>query len=333
MESKAIRGRILFAASALILLSGAPLYPEDAQNFAMPQPAREAILKKASLDETGGTPILRLAGTPYEMGYQHGALLKDRIREFFTEDVLGYLNSEEKKRVRSAFPHCALIEYFRSKAESLEKYIPEDYRQDLKGLSEACGLSYGDVVLMHTVIDNSSDPRLGLSARFRDLLSLNERRAMIFYAPQSGNKFVTVGHPGMIGALTGMNEKGVTLEETGYGKTREFARGIPILFLLRQWLQYADSPYDAIRIVSSSQRTIADSVVVADIRTNEGCVIDFDTKEYDATFESEKVAASLQYFIGLKDRFNIAVSEEKPIDPFEFYSYEKKIPEYKMETK
>lgn len=331
MENKTMRGRILSAASALILLSNAPLYPADAQNFAMPQPAREAILKKASLDETGGMPVLRLAGTPYEMGYQHGALLKDRIREFFTEDVLGYLNSEEKKRVRSAFPHCALIEYFRSKAESLEKYIPEDYRQELKGLSEACGLSYGDVLLMHTVIDIASESRFGLSAKFR--LSLVETRVIIFYSPESGNKFVTVGHPGIIGALTGMNEKGVTLDEIGGKKTQEFARGIPILFLLRQWLQYADSPYDAIRIVSSSQRTIADSVVVADIRTNEGCVIDFDTKEYDATFESDKVAASLQYFTGLKDRFNIAVSEEKPIDPFEFYSYEKKIPEYKMETK
>ena len=331
MEDKAVRTRILFAALASILLFNAPLCRAETRNFAMTPAAKDAIVKKAALEERDGVLVLRLSGTPYEMGYQHGVLLKDNIRKFFSDDVIGYLNSEEKKRRHNAFPNSSLAQYFRSKAKSLERYIPDDYRAELRGLSDGCGLSYEDLLLMHTAVDTASLSRLNLDTRFRDILK--EKKAIIFYAPESGNEFVTVGCPGIIGALTGMNRKGVTLDEVGYGKTDTFTRGIPILFLFRQWLQYSDSPYDAIRIVSSSQRTIPDSVIVADTRVNEGCVIDFDTKIYDATFETDKVAGSLQYFIKLKEEFNIAVAGEKPIDPFEFYAYEKKIPEFKLEPK
>ncbi len=335
MEYNSLRNRLRriawVAALAPMLLFNAPTCRAETRNFVMTPSAKDEIIKKAAIEERGGVLILRLAGSPYEMGYQRGALLKDSIRKFFREDVIGYLDSEEKKRRRGAFPNSSLARYFRSKAKSLEAYIPREYREELKGLSDGCGLSYDDLLLMHTAVDTASLSRLDLEAVFRD--KLKAEKAVIFYAPESGNRFVTVGPVGIIGALTGMNEKGVTLDETGYGKTREFAGGVPVLFLFRQWLQYSDSPYDAIRIVSSSRRTITDSVIVADTRVNEGCVIDFDPKAYDAAFETDKVAGSLRYFIKLKDEFNIAVTDEKPIDPFEFYSYEKSVPEYKLEPK
>jgi len=331
MEDKIAGIRILSAALASIVLFGAPACLAGTRNFAMTPAARDAIVKKASIEERDGVLVLRLSGAPYEMGYQHGVLLKDNIRKFFRDDVLGYLDSVEKKRRRDAFPNSSLARYFRSKAESLEGNIPQDYREELRGLSEGCGLRYEDLLLMHTAVDTASLSRLGLDSGFRD--RLKERKVIIFYAPESGNKFVTAGCPGIIGALTGINEKGVTLDEVGYGKTDTFARGIPVLFLFRQWLQYSNSPYDAIRVVSSSQRTIADSVIVADTRVNEGCVIDFDAKKYDATFETDKVAGSLRYFIKFKEEFDFTVTDEKPVDPFEFYNYEKAVPEYKLEPK
>src|SRR4051812_23073891 len=33
------------------------------------------------LEKIEGYPVLHLKGTPYEMGYQHGVLLKDHVRE------------------------------------------------------------------------------------------------------------------------------------------------------------------------------------------------------------------------------------------------------------
>ncbi len=33
------------------------------------------------LESIDGYPVLHLKGTPYEMGYQHGALLKDSVRQ------------------------------------------------------------------------------------------------------------------------------------------------------------------------------------------------------------------------------------------------------------
>ena len=43
------------------------------------------------LEEVGGYPVLHLKGTPYEIGYQHGALLKDRVHS----NLRGILSQEE----------------------------------------------------------------------------------------------------------------------------------------------------------------------------------------------------------------------------------------------
>ena len=38
------------------------------------------VAADAYVEEVDGTPVVHLKGTPYEMGYQHGALCKERVR-------------------------------------------------------------------------------------------------------------------------------------------------------------------------------------------------------------------------------------------------------------
>lgn len=299
------------------------------QNALSPISEREEILKKAKLQERDGFLVLNLSGTPYEMGYQHGALLKEQIKDIFSNYILGYLTSEEHQGGLNFFSRRSLLRYFRYRAEVLGRFIPKDYREELRGLAEASGLSYADVLLMHTFLDTASLPKINVDSKFRDLLK--ECKVVFFYRPRTGNPFVAIGCPGIIGTLTGMNERGVTLDERGAEKTRLSTAGVPILILLRQVLQYSDSLYDGIRFISSSPRTIADIVIIGDIRINKGCIIEFNTKNYVVRFQGAGIGESLDSFLNLKDELGISVIDEKPIDPFEFYSYEKKSFPHKLE--
>lgn len=320
-----MRRYISFAILLLIFFLNSNVYP---QNVTTPS-NKEGILKKAKLEEGDGILILHLSGTPYEMGYQHGTLLKDRIKEIFSNNILGYLTSEEQRRKGKTFQHISLLNYFRSRAEILDKNVPKEYKEEMMGLAEASGLSYADILLMHTFLDTASLSKLKLKSGFRDFLKGS--KAVFFYKPEVGNFFVNIGSPGIIGTLTGISEKGITLDEKGPGKTLVSANGVPVLLLLRQALQYSDSMYDGIRIISSSPRAIMDAVIVGDARINDGCIIEFNTKNYAVRFKEAVILESIKSFLKLKDELGISITDEKPIDPFEFYSYEKKSFPYKLE--
>ncbi len=54
-----------------------------------------AILKHSKLEHRDGIPILHLEGSAYEIGFQHGVLLKDRVRKA-TRQILGYFPKKIK---------------------------------------------------------------------------------------------------------------------------------------------------------------------------------------------------------------------------------------------
>ena len=53
-----------------------------ARRHLMPPAGRERVLAAARIEQHGGLTALYLAGTPYEMGYQHGVLARDLILGF-----------------------------------------------------------------------------------------------------------------------------------------------------------------------------------------------------------------------------------------------------------
>ncbi len=307
-------------------------HADPVRNFSLPPASKEGIVKKASLEKRQGLSVLHVAGTPYEIGYQHGALLKDDIKEFLSNKILPFLKSEEEKHSWKFFPHIPLTQYFRARAQSLERYMPKEYRDELKGLSDGCGLGYEDILLINTFFDTAAISQLEIPAEAVN--KLKEKKIVIFYKPETGNIFAAAGCPGMIGAFSGMNEKGIAEEEKGADKVRDFEKGVPTLMLLRQSLQYSNSFYDSIRIIASSPRTIKDSIAVFDTRIKQGCLVDFDAKHYDVTLTGEEIAAqAVTFFEGLRDEFGTQIGQGKPIDPFEFYSYEKAVPDVVLEEK
>ena len=94
-----------------------------------PEQERE-VLDKARLDWTkdGRVRVLFAEGTPYERGYQHGALLRDEVR-----DNLGFLYKSALKQFHSA-------EFFAEAYERFRPYLSDEYVEEMHGLAHGSRL-------------------------------------------------------------------------------------------------------------------------------------------------------------------------------------------------
>src|SRR5262245_42851253 len=61
-------------------------------------PHHEAMLAPASVSTNDGLPVVHLRGTPYELGYQHGVLMRDQVREHY-RNSFAYMQTLPKFRL------------------------------------------------------------------------------------------------------------------------------------------------------------------------------------------------------------------------------------------
>jgi len=165
---------------------------------------REGRFGEGTLEFHPGVVILKLHGNPFEMGYQHGAVLRDELRERLARE-------ESRRRPAARSP------LFLDKARSALAFYPglsADAREELHGLSKGSGLS---------VLDLSWLNALSLSAEETERkavppawLSLDFPGWMIaVYHPEDEPKYAAVTRPGAFGALGGMRESGCCLIAEG----------------------------------------------------------------------------------------------------------------------
>ena len=116
---------------------------------------QEQILEKASFTEQKGVKILKLAGTPYEIGFQHGYLLADKIDIMVNKTLLatdayvarqtGCDNKKAREKLwageKAAFPH-----------------VPEEFLEEMKGIAAGVNakgilVTLDEIVLWNTMYD------------------------------------------------------------------------------------------------------------------------------------------------------------------------------------
>jgi len=99
-----------------------------------------------------------------------------------------------------------------------------------------------------------------------------------FYKPDEGNSFISIGWPGMIGVVSGMNDEGLTVGIlTAYSSDVSFD-GMPSCFLMRKVLQYANNVEEAKEIIIQSKRTGPNIFLLADEK--EALVVECSATKY-----------------------------------------------------
>ncbi|HIE44023.1 MAG TPA: hypothetical protein EYP78_04425 [Candidatus Omnitrophica bacterium] len=82
--------------------------------------------------ESEKSRVLLLQGTPYQMGYQHGVLLRKEVKEI-VDKVLAISFSEKPGWIEKAY-------------EKTKEFIPTRYTEEMRGLAEDAGIPLEKIV-------------------------------------------------------------------------------------------------------------------------------------------------------------------------------------------
>ena len=221
--------------------------------------------------------VLRVKGSPFEMGYQHGLTLKDKIHQNIENHLRKPFLSEESKKK---------TEQFLQELPTVLPHIPLKYIEEMEGVAKGADVSFRDILLLNlfpemfhccgiTATGKATKDGTLYHTRVLDYSAGTDLQSSAFLmvaTPQNGHSFLNVTYAGFIGSVTGMNETKISIGEIGglgYGNWN----GIPMSFLLRSILEEASSLDEAKKILSSSKRTCEYYYVIADGKNNDafGC--------------------------------------------------------------
>ncbi len=273
-------------------LAGA-LTPAAGESAAQPGPAASGALARRSgepagddglhgtLRTIGGQRVLHVWGTPYEMGFAHGALLHEAILAVVDGYALGAIPKATFGLASASLAKTGVIdERLREEAEGVIAGMERSGGTFSRGLGRS--LTVDDLLLVNTITDlvaigcssvsawgsaTAADPELkGELAVVRNLdwaadPALLESQVIIAYEPSAEEEqpLLSVAFAGYLGCLSCINGAGVTgLFNMGYGEgaasLSEAAAGFaPANLLLRAAMSARD--------VDGDGRSTADDVI------------------------------------------------------------------------
>ncbi len=227
----------------------------------------------AYLEQIGSTRVLHLKGSYYDMGFQHGVLMKDEVvAASQLVHMVGQLAWEK--------------DFLASVKEAWERtspFIPEKFKEEMRGLAEATGLTLEQVqefTIFPELFHCSGFAMWGkatadgalLHGRVLDYMrdvGLDKYALIIVQEPEDANAFVNVAYSGMLGSVTGMNVKQVAIGEMG-GKGTEKWDGMPMSLLLRECFESANTLAEARKIMEDTPRTCQYYYVISDAKADGG---------------------------------------------------------------
>jgi len=229
-----------------------------------------------------GVIHLKLRGEGYGLGYAQGSALKPEIREmarFLNEDLLGTGGVGRAKR-----------DYLLRGAWKLDPFLAPRYREEIRGMSDATGVPYADLLLINTfddlthlsgcssavVLGRASSPLL----HARNLDYPIPRLAQIKVVRDietRGLRLRSFGFPGFIGVLTGMSSRGLGLSSHTSVSSRT-QLGEPSATLYRRMLEDCGSLEEMRNLLNSAHRTMGNNLAISDGHRNQAWALEFDAR-------------------------------------------------------
>jgi len=238
----------------------------------------------ARLFQVGKERVLYLEGTHYEMGVQHGALLKEEA--LHNQQI--YMDAA---RIAAGLDEEKLL----STTKRLEPYIPEYLLEEMKGLADSTGVDPQTLLMTHAItwyLHCSGaivfgDATVGNALyHFRSLdyalviginrkRSLQESSVLIVSNPtDTGYAHCNLSWAGFVGCVTGMNENGISVGEMNSACRDETEDGMPMVFMIRKVLEEAATLEEALDVFRAGPRTCGYNFLVASGPEDTGAAVE-----------------------------------------------------------
>lgn len=262
-------------------------------------------LRAQTVQRRDGWIILKLRGSPYELGLQHGLTLAPEIDDAIKENILAEDHADgDEPPMTWAWARQAC-------RDMIEPRLPSDIRDELQGITDGVrrqGYRYDftDIVTYNAILDleyylpiwrkaqgqasafkapercsafiatgsATADGRIVAAhntwTSYRDGMRTN---IILDITPDHGHRFVMDALPGFIHSSTDwyINDAGIILTETTISDFEGCdPRGVPEFVRARQAAQFAGSIDDVYRwLLKSSNGAYANTWLIGDINTNE----------------------------------------------------------------
>ncbi|MDQ1276609.1 MAG: hypothetical protein QG610_2187 [Euryarchaeota archaeon] len=114
---------------------------------------KNETLKKACFDEIKGVKVLHLKGRPYEMGYQHGYLLADKIDLMVNRTLLATA-AYVAAQTGSDLDKAEEILWIGQKAA--EPFLPQEFKEEMRGIADGAKDAGVNVTLEQILLWNTN---------------------------------------------------------------------------------------------------------------------------------------------------------------------------------
>lgn len=240
-----------------------------------------------------------ISGSPIQRGTKYGILTKDLLR--YQENVFV---EQIKEIIPSDFYLNFLHKLIAIFNWNMASYIPEEYRKEIYAISKSCshefdsfGTPYERQLNYHAAHDighamqeymlvgcssfavwneHTSDSTLLIGRNFDFYVNddFAKNKIILFMAPENGLKFVSVSWPGMMGVVSGMNEKGLTVTINAAKGAIPITSAMPISLLVREILQNASTIQQAFQIAQDHKTFVSESILVGSAIDKSAAIIE-----------------------------------------------------------
>ena len=303
----------VFVGFLVLLLIGA-IYLVQVSKVDPPKPADISSLQLQRTDHGKGFYTLKnnwfrhsknglyelyVEGDAFERGVINGKLTQElvvRQEDHFAEQINKMVPSKFKRNFLKY-----LIGFFN---RNLDKNVTEEYKEEIYGVSESAsseyqylGTNYQRILNYHAAHDighavqnlalvgcTSFGTWGGMSADSTMIIGRNfdfyvgdkfaEDKIVAFFKPTKGHKFMTVTWGGFVGAVSGMNDQGLSVTINAAKTDLPTGSATPVSLVTREILQYAKNIQEAIAIAKSRKMFVSESFLVASAADNKAVIIE-----------------------------------------------------------
>lgn len=240
------------------------------------------------------------AEDPYERGLINGKLAQELVQ---LQEV--YFIRQIKKLI----PSQTYLNYLKYAIawfnRDLDKFVTEEYKQEIYGVSSALndeydfiGSKYQRSLNYHAAHDighalqdknmvvgctafstwnaKSSDGNLLIARNFDFYVGddFAKDKVVCFYNPIHGYKFVFITWGGFVGAVSGMNDKGLTVTINASKSDIPSGSATPISLVAREILQYASTIQEAKTIADKRKTFVSESLFIGSAKEGKTSTIE-----------------------------------------------------------
>ncbi|MEQ8787777.1 MAG: C45 family peptidase [Pirellulaceae bacterium] len=237
---------------------------------------REGRFGNGQLRYIEGVPVLIVEGTPEEIGAATGELTKEAIAPL----------ADMPKRVMLRHGAEAAWPLITAAGRSLMRHAPRDHQAEFAATVRQSGIDEGTLSVANTMIElrriggcsalivdpqNSAagGPIFGRNFDFDSFGVVDKYNLLTIYRPKGKFAFASIGYPGLVTVISGMNEKGLAVATLDVYASKDGSQifnpeGVPLGFSYRRILEECETVEQAVKLMRGVKRTTWMNLAVCD---------------------------------------------------------------------